>query len=95
MSIPIVLFYRGQWNEYNVYENYSLAEILVDVQIDFNSIVGLIYEEIQLDELVELSVLLDFGKSNVQTGLSIKKDKDVACYLTFAKYATSRHPLIA
>ena len=67
MSIPIVIFYGGQWNGYNVYENSSVVGILVDVQINFNCLVGLIYEEIQLDGLVELSVLLDFGKSNVQT----------------------------
>ena len=65
MSIHVVVFYECQWNGRNVYENYSIAKILVDVRIKFNSLIGLIYEKIQLDGLVELYVLLDFGKSNV------------------------------
>ena len=44
--------YGGQWNGCNVYENYLVAEILVDVRISFNCLVGLIYEEIQFDGLV-------------------------------------------
>ena len=52
-------------------------------------------EEIQLDSLVELSVLLDFGKSNVQTMMLIKKGNNVVWYLAFAKDSTSRHLLVA
>ena len=69
--------------------------ILVDVCIDFTCSVDLIYKEIQLDQLVELFVLLDFGKSNVQIVVPIKKDKNVAWYLAFAKDATIRHSLLA
>ena len=85
MSIPIVVFYGGQWNGCNVYENYSVAGFFVDVWISFNCLVDIIYEEIQLDGLVKLSVLLDFSKNNVQTVVPIKKDNDVAWYLAFAK----------
>ncbi|TYK29120.1 hypothetical protein E5676_scaffold120G002610 [Cucumis melo var. makuwa] len=95
MSIPIVEYYEGQWNGCNVYENYSVSGILVDMRVSFNSLVSLIREQLELDESVELSVLLDFGKSNVQTVVSIKKDNDVAWYLAFVKDATSRHPLVA
>ncbi|TYK14840.1 protein FAR1-RELATED SEQUENCE 4-like [Cucumis melo var. makuwa] len=94
MSIPIVVYYGGQWNGCNVYENYSVSGILVDMRVNFNSLVSLICEQLELDESVELSVLLDFGKSNVQTVVSIKKDNDVAWYLAFVKDATSRHPLV-
>ena len=55
--------------------------------------VGLIYKEIQLDGLVELSVLLDFG--NVQTMVSIKKRQWYFLVSSFAKNATNRHPLVA
>ena len=65
MPIPFVVFYGGQQNGYNIYENYLVTEILVDVQVSFNSLVGLICEHIQLDESVDLSILLDSGKSNV------------------------------
>ena len=58
-----------------VYENNLVGWILVTVQISFNCLVGLICEEIELDELVELSILLDFGKSNVQTMVPVKKRK--------------------
>ena len=50
LQTPIVVFYGGKWNECNVYENYSVAKILVDVRISFNCLVGLIYKEIELDE---------------------------------------------
>ena len=49
MSFPIVVFYGGQWNRCNIYENYLVAEILVDVRVSFNSLVDLICEQIQLD----------------------------------------------
>lgn len=49
MSFPIVVFYGGQWNGCNIYENYLVAEILVDVRVSFNSLVDLICEQIQLD----------------------------------------------
>lgn len=39
------------------------------MMIDFNSLVDLILEEIRLDGLIELFVLLDFGKTNIQTML--------------------------
>ena len=61
----LYFFYGGQWNDCNVYENYSVAGILVNVWVSFNSLDALICEHIKLNELVELSVLLDFGKSNV------------------------------
>ena len=67
---------------------------MVDVRANFHSLVGLIYEQIQLDGLVELPVLIDFDKSNIQTVVPIKKDNNVALYLALAKDATSRHPLI-
>ena len=95
MSILIVVFYGGQWNGCNVYENYSVSGILVDMRVSFNSLVTLTCEQLELDKSVELSVLLNFGKSNVQTVVPIKKDNDVAWYLAFAKDATSRHPLVA
>ncbi|KAA0048538.1 uncharacterized protein E5676_scaffold600G001760 [Cucumis melo var. makuwa] len=95
MSIPIVVFYGGQWNDFNVHENYSVSKILVDMRVSFNSLLALTCEQLELDELVELSVLLDFGKSNVQAVVPIKKDNDVSWYLAFAKDATSRHPLVA
>ena len=53
MSIPIVVFYEGEWNGYNVYDNYKVGGILVDGQIDLNVFVGLIYEEIQREGLVK------------------------------------------
>ncbi|KAA0053233.1 uncharacterized protein E6C27_scaffold102G00180 [Cucumis melo var. makuwa] len=65
------------------------------MRVCFNSLVALTCEQLELDESVELSVLLDFGKSNVQTVVPIKKNNDVAWYLAFAKDATSRHPLVA
>ncbi|KAA0062381.1 protein FAR1-RELATED SEQUENCE 4-like [Cucumis melo var. makuwa] len=89
MSIPIVIFYGGQWNGCNVYENYSVSANLVDMRVNFNSLVALTCEQLELYESVELFVLLDFGKSNVQIVVSIKKDNDVAWYLAFAKDATS------
>ena len=49
MYFPIVFFYGGQWNGCNIYENYLVAEILVDVRVSFNSLVDLICEHIQLD----------------------------------------------
>ena len=42
-------------------------------------------EQIELDGYVELSILLDFGKSNVQTMMPIKKDNDVACIYLLVK----------
>ena len=77
-----------------VYENNLVGWILVTVQISFNCLVGLICEEIELDELVELSILLDFSKSNVQTMVPTKKENDVTWYLAFAKDATNRHSLV-
>ncbi|TYK16461.1 protein FAR1-RELATED SEQUENCE 3-like [Cucumis melo var. makuwa] len=65
------------------------------MRVSLNSLVALICEQLELDQFVELSVLLDFGKSNVQTVVPIKKDNNVAWYLAFAKDATSRHPLVA
>ncbi|KAA0051464.1 MuDR family transposase [Cucumis melo var. makuwa] len=82
-------------NGCNVYENYSVSGILVDMRVSFNSLASLIREQLELDESVELSVLLDFGKSNVQPVVPIKKNNDVAWYLAFVKDATSRHPLVA
>ncbi|KAL0534465.1 hypothetical protein IC582_028756 [Cucumis melo] len=73
----------------------SVRNFSVDMQVSFNSLVALTCEQLELDESVELFVLLDFGKSNVQTVVPIKKDNDVAWYLAFAKDATSRHPLVA
>ncbi|KAA0050468.1 protein FAR1-RELATED SEQUENCE 4-like [Cucumis melo var. makuwa] len=95
MSIPIIVSYGGQWNDCNVYENYLVFRILIDMRVSLYSLVALTCEQIELDESVELYVLLDFGKSNVQTVVSINKDNDVAWYLAFAKDATSRHPLVA
>ena len=56
--------------------------------------VGLIYEDVQLNGLVELSILLDFVK-RIATVVPIKKDNDIAMYLAFAKDANSRHPFVA
>ena len=84
-----------KWNGCNVYENYSASGIMIDMRVSFNSLVALTCEQLELDESVELSVLLDFGKTNVQIVVPIMKDNDVAWYLAFAKDATSRHPLVA
>ena len=78
VNIPItVFFYGGQWKHYNFYENYKVTEILVDDMIKFDSLVDLILQEIQLDGLLELSVILDLGKDNIQTVFTIKQDKDI------------------
>ncbi|KAA0048307.1 hypothetical protein E5676_scaffold25G00140 [Cucumis melo var. makuwa] len=52
MSIPIVVFYEGQWNDCNVYENYSVSGILVDMRVNFNSLVSLICEQLELDKVL-------------------------------------------
>ena len=95
MSIPIVIFMDVNEMDVMFMRITLVAEILVDVRVNFNSLVGLIYEQIQLDDSVELSVLLDFGKNNVETMVPKKKDNDVAWYLAFSKDTTSRHPLVA
>ena len=95
MSIPIVIFMDVNEMDVMFMRITLVAEILVDVRVNFNSLVGLIYEQIQLDDSVELSVLLDFGKNNVETMVPKKKDNDVAWYLSFAKDATNIHPLVA
>lgn len=49
----------------------------MDDMIEFDSLVDLILQEIQLDGLLELSVILDLGKDNIQTVFTIKQDKDI------------------
>ena len=58
-----------------LWELYTVAGILVEARIDLNGLVRLIYEKIQLDGWVKLSILLNFGKNNVQIVVPIKRDK--------------------
>lgn len=57
----------------------------MDDMIDFNGLVSLMLEETQLDASIDLLILLDFGKTNIQTVFQIKQGKAVSWYLTLAK----------
>lgn len=90
VNLPIFVFYGGQWSHNNCYGNHKVAETLVDDMINFNDLVGLIFEEIQLDASIDLLVLLDIGKTNIQDVFQ-KKMLVVSWTLTLAKDASTRH----
>ncbi|XP_038896605.1 uncharacterized protein LOC120084863 [Benincasa hispida] len=94
VNIPVVVFYGGQCTHYNSYE-YSVVGVFVDDLIDFNGLVSLILDEIQLDVSIDLSGLLDFGQTNIQSVFQIKQDKDISWYWFLAKDSGTRHPLVA
>src|ERR1051325_2378467 len=93
--LPVVVFYGGQWNYLNCYENYKVAGVLVEDSVDYNGLLHLISGEIETEDLLELSVLLNFGDSNVQTVFGLKQDKDVLWFLTLARDSSTRHPIVA
>ena len=95
VNIATVVFYGGQWSQYNSYENYTVVKVLVDDMMDLGGLVSLILNEIQLDASIYLSVLLDFSHTNTQNVFQLKQDKDVCCFLSLIKDLSIRHHLVA
>ena len=94
-NILIVVFYGGQWTQYNFYENYSVVGVLVDDMMNLGGLVSLILNEIQLDASIDLWVLLDFGHTNIQNVFNLQQDKDVCWFLSLIKESSIRYPLVA
>ena len=80
IKIPIVVFYSGQWDDTNNYLNYKTTSVLVDITMCFENLVSLILREIRLDAssyAIQLSILLDYGISDIQIVVEIHEDKEL------------------
>ena len=77
--------------------NYKTTGVLVDETICFENLVRLILREVRLDaspSSIQLSILLNYGITDIQTVVEIHEDKDVAWFLSLVKGKITRHPLV-
>ena len=97
IKLPIIVFHSGQWDDTNKYLNYKTTGVLVDETICFENLVSLILREVRLDaspSSIQLSILLDYGITDIQTVVEIHEDKDVAWFISLVKGQITRHPLV-
>ena len=76
IKLPIVMFHSGQWDDTNSYLNYKTTGVLVDEMMSFENFVSLILREVLFDaspSSIQLSILLDYGITNIQTVVQIHK----------------------
>ncbi|TYK22454.1 uncharacterized protein E5676_scaffold3009G00020 [Cucumis melo var. makuwa] len=98
IKLPIVVFHSGQWDDTNSYLNYKTTGVLVDEIMCFENFVSLILRGVRFDaspSSIQLSILLDYGITDIQTVVQIQEDKDVTWFLSLVKGQITRHPLVA
>ena len=94
---PITVFHSGQWDDTNKYLNYKTIGVLVDETICFETLVSLILREVWLDaspSSIQLSILLDYDITDIQTVVEIHEDKYVVWFLSLVKGQITRHSLV-
>ncbi|KAA0057231.1 uncharacterized protein E5676_scaffold257G00320 [Cucumis melo var. makuwa] len=97
IKLPIVMFHSGQWDDTNSYLNYKTTGVLVDEMMCFDNLMSLILREVRFDaspSSIQLSILLDYGITDIQTMVQIHEDKDVTWFLSLVKGKITRYPLV-
>ncbi|KAA0037324.1 uncharacterized protein E5676_scaffold610G00160 [Cucumis melo var. makuwa] len=98
IKLPIVVFHGGQWDDTNSYLNYKTTGVLVDEMMCFENLVSLILMEVRFDaspSSIQLSTLLDYDITDIQTVVQIHEDKNVTWFLSLVKGQITRHLLVA